>query len=153
MDYRLVYSGMWGYNSLLTGAALGGNLLVLNGYTAAATIMAIIFTSLLQYSVHSIFIKVYCPFFYIADLYLLRNSNIILQMQLPVLALPFVIATSLFMKLSGGSDDLTFPWPTSISSPEKERYRYLARRAALQKVCFSKFFLHAHPLSVFLFGF
>ncbi|XP_012221640.2 urea transporter 1-like isoform X2 [Linepithema humile] len=106
-DYRLVYSGMWGYNSLLTGAALGGNLLVLNGYTVAATIMAIIFTSLLQYSIQSIFIK----------------------MQLPVLALPFVIATSLFMKLSGGSDDPTFPWPTSISSPEKERYRYLARRA------------------------
>lgn len=110
-DYRLIYSGKWGYNSLLTGAALGGNLLVLNRYTAAATVMAVIFTSFLQYSIQSIFSK----------------------MQLPILTLPFVIATSLFMKLSGGSDDLTFPWPTSISSPEKERQNYLARREALKK--------------------
>ena len=49
---------MWGYNSLLTGAALGGNLLVLNGQTAAATIMAIIYTPLLQYAIESIFVKV-----------------------------------------------------------------------------------------------
>ncbi|KAM0727141.1 Urea transporter 1 [Formica fusca] len=111
-DYHKVYSGFWGYNSLLTGAALGGNLLVLNGQTAAATVMAIIFTSLLQYSIESIFIKA----------------------RLPILALPFVIATSLFLKLSNGKGDLTFPWPVSpISFPEKQRHDYLVRRAALKE--------------------
>lgn len=57
-DRHKAYSGMWGYNSLLTGAALGGNLLVLNGQTAAAAIMAIIYTPLLQYTIESIFVKV-----------------------------------------------------------------------------------------------
>lgn len=111
-EHHKVYSGFWGYNSLLTGAALGGNLLVLNGQTAAASVTAVIFTSLLQYSIESILIKT----------------------QLPILALPFVIATSLFLKLSTGKEDPTFPWPVSpISFPEKQRHDYLARRAALKE--------------------
>ncbi|XP_071564577.1 urea transporter 1 isoform X3 [Temnothorax nylanderi] len=110
-DRHKAYSGMWGYNSLLTGAALGGNLLVLNGQTAVSAILAIIYTPLLQYAIESIFVKT----------------------QLPVLTLPFVIATSLFLKLSDGKEDPTFPWPVSITFPEKERYRYLARRAAFRE--------------------
>ncbi|XP_011698932.1 PREDICTED: urea transporter 2-like isoform X3 [Wasmannia auropunctata] len=110
-DCRRAYSGMWGYNSLLTGAALGGNLLVLNGQTAVAAVMAIIYTSLLQYAIESIFAKA----------------------QLPVLTLPFVIATSLFLKLSDGKEDPTFPWPVSITFPEKQRHYYVARRAALRE--------------------
>ncbi|KAL6434049.1 hypothetical protein ACFW04_005895 [Cataglyphis niger] len=111
-DHHKVYSGFWGYNSLLTGAALGGNLLILNGQTAAAAVMAIIFTSLLQYSIESILIKA----------------------RLPVLALPFVIATSFFLKLSNGKGDATFPWPVSpISFPEKQRHDYLVRRAAFKE--------------------
>ncbi|KAG5318172.1 MCM6 factor, partial [Acromyrmex heyeri] len=116
VDKYKTYSGMWGYNSLLTGAALGGNLLVLNGQTAAATIMAIIYTPLLQYAIESIFVK----------------------MQLPVLSLPFVIATSLFLKLSEGREDPTFPWPVSVTFPEKQRYYYVTRRA-FQKVLLSQF--------------
>lgn len=57
-DRQRAYSGMWGYNSFLTGAALGGNLLVLNGQTAVAAVMAIIYTPLLQYTIESIFVKV-----------------------------------------------------------------------------------------------
>ncbi|XP_070172481.1 urea transporter 1 [Polyergus mexicanus] len=111
-DHHKVYGGFWGFNSLLTGAALGGNLLVLNGQTTAATVMAIIFTSLLQYSIESIFIKA----------------------RLPVLSLPFVIATSLFLKLSNGKGDLTFPRPVlPISFPEKQRHDYLVRRAAFKE--------------------
>ncbi|XP_024892589.1 urea transporter 1-like isoform X2 [Temnothorax curvispinosus] len=110
-DRHKAYSGMWGYNSLLTGAALGGNLLVLNGQTAFSAILAIIYTPLLQYAIESIFVKT----------------------QLPVLTLPFVIATSLFLKLSDGKEDPTFPWPVSITFPEKERYRYLARRTAFRE--------------------
>ncbi|XP_077258342.1 urea transporter 1 isoform X1 [Temnothorax americanus] len=110
-DRHKAYSGMWGYNSLLTGAALGGNLLVLNGQTAVSAILAIIYTPLLQYAIESIFVKT----------------------QLPVLTLPFVIATSLFLKLSDGKEDPTFPWPVSITFPEKERYRYIARRTAFRE--------------------
>ncbi|XP_028044541.1 urea transporter 1 isoform X1 [Monomorium pharaonis] len=110
-DRHRIYGGLWGYNSLLTGAALGGNLLVLNGQTAVATIMAIIYTTLLQYAMESIFVKA----------------------QLPVLTLPYVTATSLFLKLSEGKEDPTFPSPVSITFPEKERHRYLARRAAFRE--------------------
>ncbi|CAL1680154.1 unnamed protein product [Lasius platythorax] len=111
-DYHKVYSGLWGYNSLLTGAALGGNLLVLNGQTAAAAVIAVIFTSLLQYSIESILINT----------------------RLPILALPFLIAISLFLKLSTGKEDPIFPWPVSpISFPEKQRHDYLTRCAALKE--------------------
>ncbi|KAL0104647.1 hypothetical protein PUN28_017409 [Cardiocondyla obscurior] len=110
-DRLRAYSGMWGYNSLLTGAALGGNLLVLNGQTAVAAIMAIIYTPLLQYTLESLF----------------ANK------QLPVLTLPFVIATSLFLKLSDGKEDPIFPWPVSITFPEKQRHHYLTRRAAFRE--------------------
>ncbi|XP_028044542.1 urea transporter 2 isoform X2 [Monomorium pharaonis] len=53
--------------------------------------------------------------------------------QLPVLTLPYVTATSLFLKLSEGKEDPTFPSPVSITFPEKERHRYLARRAAFRE--------------------
>jgi urea transporter len=53
-----IYGGFWGYNSLLTGAALGGNLLVLNSHTAIATMLAIVYTVLLQFSIKAMFIKV-----------------------------------------------------------------------------------------------
>ncbi|KAH0952927.1 hypothetical protein HN011_006873 [Eciton burchellii] len=105
-----IYGGFWGYNSLLTGAALGGNLLVLNSHTAIATMLAIVYTVLLQFSIKAMFIKT----------------------RLPLLTLPFVTATSLFLKLSGGKEDPTFPWPVSISSPEKQRYDHLARFAAVR---------------------
>lgn len=58
VEYDEIYNGFWGYNGLLTGAALGGNLLVLNFQTAAATVVAIVFTSLAQYCVQPIFKKV-----------------------------------------------------------------------------------------------
>jgi len=54
-------------------------------------------------------------------------------MQLPVLSLPFVIVTSLFLKLSEGREDPTFPWPISVTFPEKQRYYYVTHRA-FQKV-------------------
>lgn len=127
---------MWGYNSLLTAAALGGNLLVLNGQTAAAAIMATIYTPLLQYIVESIFVKVTEASLF-PSTRLIRNVsrtfNIFintLQAQLPVLTIPFVTATSLFLKLSEGREDPTFPWPVLTTFPEKQRHHYLARRRA-----------------------
>lgn len=69
----------------------------------------------------------------------LSTFYLMLQAQLPVLTLPFVTATSLFLKLSNGREDPTFPWPVSITSPEKQRHHYLARRAAFREVRFSRF--------------
>ncbi|XP_011260402.1 urea transporter 1 isoform X2 [Camponotus floridanus] len=108
VDHDKVYNGIWGYNNVLTGSALGGNLFVLNGQTAAAAVMGIIFTSLVQYSLESIFINT-------------QLSS--------VLTLPFVIATSFFFKLNNGKGDLTFPWPVPpMSFPEKQRHDYLMRQ-------------------------
>lgn len=57
-EYGEIYNGFWGYNSLLTGAALGGNLLVLNSQTTVATVVAIVYTTLVQYSIQTVFMKV-----------------------------------------------------------------------------------------------
>ena len=46
-----IYTGLWGYNAFLTGASLGGNFFVLNGQTAAATIVAIVYTVIVQYAI------------------------------------------------------------------------------------------------------
>lgn len=70
-------------------------------------------------------------------------------MQLPVLTLPFVIATSLFLKLSDGKEDLIFPWPVSYSFPEKQRHDYLVRCAAFREVRLSRFhMLSRRPFSL-----
>lgn len=112
VGHHKAYSGIWGYNSMLTAAALGGNLLVLNGQTAAVAIIGAFFALLLQYSIELMLINT----------------------QFPILALPFVIATSFFIKLSTGKEDPTFPWPVSpISFPEKQRHDYLTRCAALKE--------------------
>ncbi|XP_032667188.1 urea transporter 1-like isoform X2 [Odontomachus brunneus] len=108
-EYGEIYNGYWGYNSLLTGAALGGNLLVLNSQTTVATVVAIVYTTLVQYSIQFVFTKV----------------------GLPILTLPFVIVVSLFLKLRSDEDDATFPQPMLVSFPEKQRHEYLASRTAL----------------------
>ncbi|XP_066581180.1 urea transporter 1-like isoform X2 [Prorops nasuta] len=100
-----IYSGLWGFNSLLTGAALGGNLIVLNFQTAAATLVAIVYTTIVQYAIHYLFVKI----------------------NLPILTLPFVIVVSLFAKLRESTDGSTFPRPVSHSFPEKQRYEYYTR--------------------------
>ncbi|EFN85749.1 Urea transporter, erythrocyte [Harpegnathos saltator] len=108
VEHDEIYSGIWAYNSLLTGAALGGNLLVLNGQTTAATVVAIVYTALVQYCVQSVFAKV----------------------DLPILTLPFVIVVSLFLKLRTDEDDAAFPRPVPVSFPEKQRHDYLATRSS-----------------------
>jgi len=131
-----IYGGFWGYNSLLTGAALGGNLLVLNSHTAIATMLAIVYTALLQFSIKAILMKVIGVSCFSSDYfyYALANLAFVFQTRLPLLTLPFVTATSMFLKLSDGKEDPTFPWPVSISSPEKQRYDHLALLAAVRDV-------------------
>ncbi|XP_014469165.1 PREDICTED: urea transporter 2-like [Dinoponera quadriceps] len=108
VEYGEIYNGSWGYNSLLTGAALGGNLLVLNGQTTVATVVAIVYTVLVQYCVQSVFTK----------------------MDLPILTLPFAIVVSLFLKLRSNKNNATFPQPVSVSCPEKQHHDYLESRSA-----------------------
>ncbi|KAK9295853.1 hypothetical protein QLX08_009967 [Tetragonisca angustula] len=95
-----IYTGLWGYNAFLTGASLGGNFFVLNGQTAAATIVAIVYTVIVQYAI----------------LFFFRN------LKLPILTLPFVLVTSLFLKLRSNSGDKTFPQPPPISFSQRRDY-------------------------------
>ncbi|XP_076758802.1 urea transporter 1 [Xylocopa sonorina] len=113
VEIEEIYAGFWGYNTFLTGASLGGTLFVLNKQTAVATIVAIVYTAIVQYSV----------LFFFRDL------------KLPVLTLPFVLATTLFVRLRNNLSDKTFPQPASISFPEKQRWDYYANQQMLtQKV-------------------
>ncbi|KAF7388362.1 hypothetical protein HZH68_012304 [Vespula germanica] len=104
--HKEVFTGLWGFNCFLTGAALGGNLFVINVQTAAATLVAIVYTVVLQYVLRIIFGKIGLPF----------------------LTLPFVISTSLFLKLRSASSSAVFPKPLQSSYPEKQRHDYLINR-------------------------
>lgn len=145
VEYDEIYNGSWGYNSLLTGAALGGNLLVLNSQTSVATVVAIVYTVLVQYCIQSVFTKVLGSLLIRLIRNISRHSLVaIFQMDLPILTLPFVMVTSLFLKLRSNKDNATFPRPTFVSFPEKQRHDYLASRPALtETVRFSqrKFFV------------
>nr|XP_050860601.1 urea transporter 2-like isoform X4 [Vespula vulgaris] len=101
-----VFTGLWGFNCFLTGAALGGNLFVINVQTVAATLVAIVYTLVLQYVLRIIFGKIGLPF----------------------LTLPFLISTSLFLKLRSASSSAVFPKPFQSSYPEKQRHDYLINR-------------------------
>ncbi|XP_076394651.1 urea transporter 1 isoform X1 [Megachile rotundata] len=109
VEINEVYSGFWGYNTFLTGAVLGGNLFVINGQTAAATIVAITFTVIVHYGV----------------LFFFRN------LKIPVISLPFVMVASLFLKLRDNPGDKTFPRPLSPSFPEKQRRDYITTQHML----------------------
>ncbi|KAL2738548.1 urea transporter 2-like isoform X3 [Vespula maculifrons] len=101
-----VFTGLWGFNCFLTGTALGGNLFVINVQTVAATLVAIVYTLVLQYVLRIIFGKIGLPF----------------------LTLPFLISTSLFLKLRSASSSAVFPKPLQSSYPEKQRHDYLINR-------------------------
>ncbi|CAD1476211.1 unnamed protein product, partial [Heterotrigona itama] len=103
-----IYSGLWGYNTFLTGASLGGTFFVLNGQTAAATIVAIAYTVIVQYAIWFFFI----------------------DLKLPILTLPFVLVTSLFLKLRSNSGDKTFPQPPPISLSRTQRRDYITSQQA-----------------------
>ncbi|XP_043511001.1 urea transporter 1-like isoform X3 [Frieseomelitta varia] len=103
-----IYTGLWGYNTFLTGASLGGNFFVLNGQTAAATIVAIVYTVIVQYAI----------------LFFFRN------LKLPILTLPFVLVTSLFLKLRSNPGDKTFPQPPPISFSRTQHRDYITSQQA-----------------------
>ncbi|XP_012345453.1 urea transporter 1-like isoform X1 [Apis florea] len=101
-----IYMGFWGFNTLLTGISLGGFFYTLNGQTAVATIVAIIYTVIVQYSI----------------LFLFKN------LKLPILSLPFILVSSLFLKLRNNSGSKTSLQSLSISSSKKQSQDYLANQ-------------------------
>lgn len=103
-----IYSGVWGFNCFLTGAALGGNLIVIGCQSAMATIVAIVYTVIMQYALVALMTKI----------------------SLPALTLPFTTVTTIFMRLRGNPEDHTFGCPEMVSFPEKQRSDYLASRRA-----------------------
>ncbi|CAK9824167.1 Urea transporter 1 [Anthophora retusa] len=104
-----IYSGLWGYNALLTGSSLAGSHFLLNEQTAAATIVAIIYTVIVQYSILFFFRK----------------------LKLPIISLPFVLVTSFFLRLRNNPEDKTFPQPLPISLSKEQHEDYLARQRML----------------------
>ncbi|XP_023318497.1 urea transporter 1-like isoform X2 [Trichogramma pretiosum] len=100
-----VYRGLWGFNSYLTAASLGGSFLVVNGQVACATVVSVLCTGVIQHVMQIIFAPV----------------------GLPVGTIPFVLTTWLFIGL-GRSPEGTFPYPVTMSSPEGQRIEYLAKR-------------------------
>ncbi|KAK2588593.1 hypothetical protein KPH14_006365 [Odynerus spinipes] len=106
VPHNEVFTGLWGYNCFLTGAALGGTFFVLNIQTAAATLVAIVYTVALQYVLRILFAKI----------------------GLPLLTVPFAISTTLFLNLRSTSRNAVFPKPLQLSFPEKQRYDYLKNR-------------------------
>ncbi|XP_015184905.1 PREDICTED: urea transporter 1-like [Polistes dominula] len=111
VPHNEVFTGLWGFNSFLTGAALGGNLFVLNLQTAVATLVAIVYTVILQYVLRILLGKI----------------------GLPVLTLPFAISTVLFVKLRSSSSDSIFPKPLQYSYPEKQRQDYIASKKNIKR--------------------
>ena len=106
-----IYAGLWGYNTFLTGASLA-TLFAFTGQTAAATIVAIVYTAIVQYGV----------LFFFRDL------------KLPILSLPFILVTSLFLQLRNNSEDKTFLQPSPISIPQEQRRDYLANQQLIQQI-------------------
>ncbi|XP_016921601.2 urea transporter 2-like isoform X2 [Apis cerana] len=99
-----IYIGFWGFNTLLTGISLGGFFYTFNGQMVAATIVAIIYTMIVQYSI----------------LFLFKN------LKLPILSLPFILVTSLFLKLRNNSGNKISSQSPSIPSSQKQSQDYLA---------------------------
>ncbi|XP_011303656.1 urea transporter 1 isoform X3 [Fopius arisanus] len=98
VPYEGVYSGLWGYNSLLSTSSLGGIFLVLNPQTALLSFTAGTFTVLLQYTLY----------FFLS------------KMQLSVLTIPFVVTHYLFITVRDVTDPV-YPEPMNITFPEKHR--------------------------------
>ncbi|XP_063986730.1 urea transporter 2-like isoform X2 [Diachasmimorpha longicaudata] len=101
VPHESVYSGLWGYNSLLLSCSFGGIFLVLNTQTTLLAFIAAIFTVLLQYTLNFFFLK----------------------MSLSVLTIPFVATCYLFISVRDVMDPV-FPEPMIVTFPEKHRAQF-----------------------------
>ncbi|XP_015116209.1 urea transporter 2 [Diachasma alloeum] len=101
VPHESVYSGLWGYNSLLSSCSLGGIFLVLNTQTTLLAFIAATFTVLLQYTLDFFFSK----------------------MPLSVLTIPFVATCYLFITVRDVMDPV-FPEPMIVTFPEKHRAQF-----------------------------
>nr|CAD7433441.1 unnamed protein product [Timema monikensis] len=97
------YSGLLGYNSLLSTAAVAGFFYVISWRSVVAAILNALFTSLIQVAL----------------------SSSLQQMGLPVLTMPFVISTTVFLAASS-TNGSGLVRPREISTPEKHRADHVA---------------------------
>ncbi|XP_071866320.1 urea transporter 2 isoform X2 [Bombus fervidus] len=56
------------------------------------------------------------------------------MLKLPILSLPFILVTSLFLQLRNNSEDKTFLQPSPISIPQEQRRDYLANQQLIQQI-------------------
>ncbi|XP_023288555.1 urea transporter 2 [Orussus abietinus] len=106
---EIIYSGVRGFNGLLTGAGLGGFFFVLRVQTAMATVIGIVFSTILEHIMIHVLGKV----------------------GLPAMSMPFVFTIWLFIGLRDSSSEV-FPQPRNLSFHEKHRHEYLVYRRALK---------------------
>nr|CAD7399626.1 unnamed protein product [Timema poppensis] len=99
----LAYSGLLGYNSLLSTAAVAGFFYVISWRSVVAAILNALFTSSIQVAL----------------------SSSLQQMSLPVLTMPFVISTTVFLAASSTNGN-GLVRPSEISTPEKHRADHVA---------------------------
>jgi len=99
--YQAVYSGIWGYNAILSSIAVGGFFFVFTFHSVFTAIANVAFTVLVQ-----------------QGLVLAFHGT-----RLPVFTLPFVLSTFIFLSVTSSGDFLTRV--TNISFPEMHRYDYI----------------------------
>ncbi|CAG2055945.1 unnamed protein product [Timema podura] len=102
----LAYSGLLGYNSLLSTAAVAGFFYVISWRSVVAAILNALFTSLIQVALSSSLQQV--------------------QTGLPLLTMPFVISTTVFLAASSTTNGSGLVRPREISTPEKHRADHVA---------------------------
>ncbi|XP_008561082.2 urea transporter 2 [Microplitis demolitor] len=101
IPYKEIYSGLWGYNSFLTGAAFGGLFITFNQQTIPLTIASISFTVAVQYILQHTFS----------------------QFNIPIFTIPFVITFFIFLGVRKSNG--FFIKPETVTFPEEQRQRYL----------------------------
>ncbi|CAG7699408.1 unnamed protein product [Allacma fusca] len=102
--YTAVYTGLWGFNGILSAAAVGGYFIAMTCHSFWTAIANVLFTVVIQQALMVAFHS----------------------LRLPVFTLPFVLSTLLFLSVSASGEQ--FPRVTNFSFPELHRYEYLERR-------------------------
>ncbi|OXA55896.1 urea transporter 2 isoform X2 [Folsomia candida] len=100
-SYGAVYDGLWGFNGILSAAAIGGFFFAFTLHSFASALANVIFTVLIQHALAIAFGPLRLPFF----------------------TLPFVLSTFIFLQMSATGDNLVRV--LNITSPEMHRREYL----------------------------
>ena len=104
-NYAEIYAGLWGYNGALTAGAIATTFYVPTCLSIVTATLAVIFTAACQ-----------------------RAFGLVLApASLPVLSIPFVVTSSIFLAVSSGSGKETLVKAPDGQPPEYQRWRYSKR--------------------------